>query len=238
MDQKTKALQTVRKLIRAHGFTIPMIRSGDPADGIDASGLPDVDVVFDVGVAYGTAWLYNRYPKAEMHLFDPLPPDDKLKAALAKRKVKYYQVALGETEGSLTFHHNVDAPSRSSLLERTKLTATNHAYEEIEVPVRTLDDIVAPQDQLSDATIGLKIDTEGYELQVLKGAVKTLKNCAFVTCEASVKERFVGSYKMEDLIIFMAEQGFTVNSVMTANRDVNGVCRYVDLSFVRKELAA
>ncbi len=54
----------------------------------------------------------------------------------------------------------------------------------------------------------MKIDTEGFELEVIKGATKTLKKTEFVIAEVSAKRRFQGSYRFSELIAALGKQGF------------------------------
>src|SRR3546814_19189986 len=78
--------------------------------------------------------------------------------------------------------------------------------EVVDVEVRTVDDIAAEH----LGSIGLKIDTEGFEPEVLKGSVETLKRCEFVLAEVSVKKRYENGYRFRDIVLFMRENGFEI----------------------------
>jgi hypothetical protein len=72
---------------------------------------------------------------------------------------------------------------------------------------------VAPLDELlgeidAKGPFGIKIDTEGFELEVLKGARAVLSETAFVFAEVNLTERFEGSYRPSELIGFLADHGF------------------------------
>lgn len=200
------------------------------AERFDISFLPDVDAVVDVGVAYGTGWLYDRYPEAQLVLVDPVPSPE-LDRYLGDRHHEFVQCALGATPSTAEMTVDLDQTGASSLLRRTTLTDPGHRTATKTVAVRTLDDVVAQYVE-PDARIGVKLDTEGYELEVLRGAVAALKRCAFVVCETSVLERFEGSYRFEDVVCFMREHGFGVSSVLAAEPDAEGRVRFVDLAFV------
>lgn len=195
--------------------------------------LPHVETIIDVGVGYGTNFLYKAFPEAYLLLVEPVESSaGYINDLLQKRPGKWIKAAAGKEAGQLTFLLNKSDIKKSSFFERTSLTKLNHDIEECVVDVTTLDDIVAAH--APQKPFGVKIDTEGYELEVLKGASETLKSAAFVITECSVKERFVGSYRFEELIGMMADYGFSVEYILSANSDQNGIVRMLDIAFVRK----
>jgi hypothetical protein len=52
------------------------------------------------------------------------------------------------------------------------------------VPIQKLDDLIVDKDSLG--WIGLKIDTEGYELEVLRSARLTVQKCKYILIECSL----------------------------------------------------
>ncbi len=201
---------------------------------VDLPSHLKADVVVDVGVAAGTPWLYKSFPDARLLLVEPLNVSPGLVALLKGRDYKLLECAAGAEETVVEINYNVEKPSRSSFLERTSLTATSHSYEKRNVPVRRLDSIMAAEGYGS-GTIGLKIDTEGYEIEVLKGADGILDRCSFVICEASIAKRFVGSYDFSELTAYMLAKGFHITSVIQFGRDAKGTIRFADILFEPKK---
>jgi hypothetical protein len=84
-------------------------------------------------------------------------------------------VALSNVSGEASFNHVTSNPAYSGLQKR----AYNNAHEAIEViTVRT-----EPLDTLLPSNIHItimKIDVEGGELHVLKGALATIKQCKLI----------------------------------------------------------
>jgi FkbM family methyltransferase len=192
--------------------------------------------VIDVGCGYGTDELYKAFPLAYLMLVDPLAEyEPYIESILRAREGRYEIVALGEQSGDLTLKVDLDRPVLSSALSRTPLTRRDgHRFEQRQVPVKTLDELVAEHNLLPP--FGVKIDTEGFELSVVKGAAKTLGKSAFVIIEASVQERFHGSYELLELLNTMASHGFKVSNILEAPTDGDGLVRFMDLLFTSESL--
>lgn len=200
------------------------------SEQFDVGFLPDVNTVIDVGVAYGTGWLYSRFPDANLVLIDPVP-NPELAQTLGDRRHTFVETALGAHPGTAVAHVDLDESGLSSLHQRSELTRTENRVRETEVRMTRLDDVVA-ETVPSDHRIGLKIDTEGYELEVLAGASATLQRCEFVVCEASVLARFDQNYRLDDLVMIMREAGFGVGAVLSAYRDAAGLIKFIDVAFL------
>ena len=124
-------------------------------------------VVLDVGGNVGqTACEYTSYfPQAQIYTFEPVPASfAKLQSAVANLpRVKAFQMAVGSSTG--TVFMNVGDDSQLNSIVKVK-----DSTSVIEVPLDSLDHIVS---SLSlDQIDLLKIDVEGFELEVLKGAVR------------------------------------------------------------------
>jgi hypothetical protein len=72
---------------------------------------------------------------------------------------------------------------------------------------------------------GLKIDTEGFELEVIEGAPKFLRKTQFVIAEVSISKRFVEGYSFSEFTEVMIRNGFFLWDLMTVRK------RFVDAVF-------
>ena len=161
----------------------------------------DPDVIFDVGVSRGTPWLYKAFPEKKFLLIDPLPEfEDKLHTT--PEHYECLNLGLGSTPGTLTL--DLRGP-RSSVHEWKK--NTNHtSHGTVDVQITTLDDLI--EKHAATQSIGLKIDTEGHEVEVIKGLDTYSSNIQFLVCECSVRQRFEDGYRFSDLISIAARKGF------------------------------
>jgi hypothetical protein len=115
--------------------------------------------------------------------------------------------------------------ARTSPLERTPLTSRiNAKYEARVVQMKTLDEVMEESDYSPPFLV--KIDTEGFELEVLSGGTNTLKSASGVIVECSIARRFIGGYEFADLIAFMDDHEFKLDRILSYNP------RFADLFFV------
>ena len=206
-------LAEIRRKARSEGMVIHPMKTR--AWYLKGYGF-DVDVLIDVGVDAGTPWFYATCPSAKLILVDPLEESEaRASESVGERDVVFHAVALGETKGKavLQVPETADGPScaMSSLLDRQDNLAKNFtALQQRTVPVETLDEIA----QAYTGRVGLKIDTEGYERNVLAGGRETLKRCDFVILEMSVTERFAGVAPPSELVGLLARAGLELRDVL------------------------
>lgn len=196
----------ILQVIRSHGFR----RLPDLYNSQYLKGLPlDVKTIIDVGVRKGTPALYEAFPECHFLLVDPQKGGESL---LESRPGSYefINVALGACPGTQTFK---EQGAMSTFLDRTSLTHTQ-TYEEYEVSISTLDQII--KNANPKARFGIKIDTEGYEIEVVKGLDDFAREVEFIICEASIRSRFVGGYRFGDLVRVLGDKGFQLYNFLNA----------------------
>lgn len=81
----------------------------------------------------------------------------------------------------------------------------------------------------------LKIDVQGYELEVLRGATHTLRTTKLAMIECSLVPVNRGAPLIHEVIGFMAGSGFRVLDIASQTRRADGVLWQADLVFVHED---
>lgn len=140
------------------------------------------EVVFDVGANVGMVTLAAAAEVGEVGQVYSFEPHPKVCSYLKSNvemnsfgQVKVFNLALGEKSGKL---HFTDMKQD----DRNRINSDGDG-EGVEVEVKTLDEVSAGVDEISL----LKVDVEGYEKFVFKGAAETLRKSRVVYYECYEK---------------------------------------------------
>ncbi|HPW65549.1 MAG TPA: FkbM family methyltransferase [Salinivirgaceae bacterium] len=110
-------------------------------------------------------------PDGKHYAFEPIPYlFNNLKTKYKNKKVEIFPYALSDNSGESTFQLVKNAPAYSGIKKR-RYDISNPDIEEIKVTLKTLDEIIPADEQIHL----IKIDVEGGEFGVLKGAKDLLK---------------------------------------------------------------
>lgn len=229
-----KEIREIRRTLKSHAMTTQPIKTRAP---FMASYGFAPDVIVDVGVARGTAWLYRAFPDTKLVLIDPQPDcEDMVRARYDGMAFDFHATALGAEAGSATLKIPMKKTgpgiAMASLLDRRDALAEKFPEtQDHVVPVQRLDEVMAQY----PGRVGLKIDTEGFEHQILLGAPDTLKRCDFVILELSLEARFEGVSPPSGPIKTLAEAGLELRDVLSMASDASDTAkpRHVDALFAR-----
>lgn len=201
-----------------------------------------INLIFDVGANTGHFGRELRDQAGYTGRIVSFEPLSKEHEALRREAAgdKFWEVAprmaIGAQQGTVTI--NVAANSWSSsilpMLSSHVTAAPRSGYVQQEtVPLEPLD-AVTPQYFREDSVALLKIDTQGYENEVLKGAGETVARIAGLQLELSLVPLYDGQKLMPEMLEAVAAQGFKLWAIAPAFLEPGtGRLLQVDATFFR-----
>jgi FkbM family methyltransferase len=206
---------------------------------LDVIKRTSFDFLIDVGSNYGQFSLLVNYlkPKCRISMIEPIKKCYLLQKKIFynKKNIKLFNFAAFSKN---VFKKNFFVTSKndsSSLLKPGEIQANKFDTKidkVIQVETKKLDDVVFNFNNLSN--IFLKIDVQGSELDVLKGAKKLLKKINFIFIECSLVPFYENQMLFDEIVVFLNKYGFKLLSLNNVTV-VSNECIQFDCLFIRKE---
>jgi len=200
-----------------------------------------VNTIFDIGANEGQFGVILRdfgY-RGKIISFEPLTQarEELLKISQKDSLWKVApQAAIGDENGEIEIHiaGNSESSSILEMLDSHIEAAPNSKYIGNEkVPLRKLDTL-APDFIEKDSVVFLKIDTQGYEEQVMNGAHDLMKNIVGLQLEISLVPLYEGHSLIDEMLQNLKEKGFELWGVSTVFSDPNTAqLLQIDATFFR-----
>jgi FkbM family methyltransferase len=199
---------SVNKLMAKIGYRIVRRK----IDLLDVLRLKRVDLVIDVGANEGQFGLSLRRGgyRGRIVSFEPIPEICARLIQICSRDANWsaFQLALADRDGTAELHV-AKGPQLSSLLTPTKW---NQARESDVVQARretvTIKRLDAIFHNLHSKRPFLKIDVQGAEEIVLRGAEKSLPNVVGVQLEIALYQFYESQLLLSDTLNLMSNRGF------------------------------
>jgi FkbM family methyltransferase len=146
--------------------------------------------------------------------------------------------AVGAGAGVASIHVAANGGASSSLLpmldlHRSAAPEANYVGEE-RVEVRTLDSVAQPHRESGDRVF-MKIDVQGFELQVLEGGPETLSGSSMVQVEMSLIPLYEGAPTYEDVLAVLGRKGLQLVGIEPGIADRSGMLLQMDGLFVAED---
>ncbi len=212
-------VRPVRALLRLLDFDLVRLSSVAPTAATIRSQWIDrlgVDLVVDVGANEGqfVGWMRDRGYTGRIVSFEPQRRVFEICRARWKGDPRWtgFHRALGEESGEMQMHVAGNSVSSSLLtmldshveaLPESAIVATEA------VTVSRLDETLGPEVLRNADRIYLKMDVQGFERNVLRGATGILDRIAFIELELSLVPLYSGQVLLPEMMNDVAALGFT-----------------------------
>jgi len=226
----------------------PIRKAAHRAAGFLGSGLYPVYPSIDGALAYLRDWGYSPqvaldigayhgdwmrqfraiFPGAKVLMVEGQPAKESIlrdACALHPGVVESVIALLGPRDGEMA--RFVEMETGSSVLEE----ASPYPRKYVERPLVRLDTLLEGFSSYAQPGF-IKLDVQGYELEVLRGAPQALRSVEFVLMEASLIAINQGCPNIAEVIAFMTERGFQLLDFCSQSRLPNGALWQTDLLFV------
>lgn len=195
----------------------------------------EIDCVLDVGANRGqfAQSLRTIGYGGDIHSFEPIPGDFATlsTAAAGDSKWQVHNFALGRTAGTSEFNL-VDGGSENTVF--SSFLTPDHVMipdkvTRIPVEVRTLDAVMKDTPELADPSrrLFLKLDTQGFDIEVCEGGKETMGRIRGLQSEISVKQIYAGQPDYLEALRYYHDLGFSLMDLAIVNRTAqNAVLEY------------
>jgi len=180
----------------------------------------------------------------KVYSFEPLSDAyEKLRArAGASEQWQAFHFALGEKNEQSTIQIAGNSYSSSLLQFSTDFKELRPDASPVgseTVTIRRLDDVVKEESLSFDGPVMLKLDVQGFELSVLRGALETLPLVSVLQCELALIPSYEGGATFVEVREFLRERGFVLAHLIDGHvNHETGELREVDGIFLNTRLAA
>jgi FkbM family methyltransferase len=199
----------------------------------------EIDIVLDVGAHEGefVGFLRDVDFAGQIRSFEPVRSSFEVltRACAADPKWRGYNVALGAEDGELEMNICSGSVFNSFLtpVKGSARFADNINVLRVEkVPVRRLESVI--DDILAErpaARLFLKMDTQGYDLQVVRGAGRRLEAIRALQTELAARSTYTGMPTLPEALSELVGLGFELTGMFPVARELDHL-RVIELDCV------
>lgn len=195
-----------------------------------------INAIVDVGANSGQFGIDMRRGGYRQNIFsfEPVTETFQTLAKTVRRDLSWNAInlALGSSKGFSKINISKNSGLSSSILSMNSLHLENFPESEFVstelVQVSTVDDQIRILG-IRPETSMLKMDVQGYEYEVLKGAINNLEKFKFCYLELSISPLYNGEATLLSVLNFLSSHGQVVLSIYRGVSGKNGHLLQVDV---------
>lgn len=247
--------ESLQSILKLFGYKIAPLETASPFDEIYSKLFDNRRngsiIIFDVGSHRGESIERFRkiFPGSIVHAFEP----EKVNFSILEKKYREDQniilnnCGVGNLNGSLTYHsfektdvggfHQIDINDPWTKIRSLQHGTTPQSFEtsSYDVPVIKLDNYV---NKYGPKHIHLlKIDTQGFEDEVLKGCSDTLKDniIDFIELEIIIKGPYKKTLHFKDIENILSPLGYSLYGIKNGSSYYHSPILQFDILFAKAD---
>ena len=244
LSENSTVVKAIQSFLKKRGLKIGRFPEPDRLRRKKILNYFEIQALIDVGANVGS---YGREMReigfsGQIFSFEPTSEAYHFLEKKCKKdpKWKCEKIGLGNKSEELEINISINSKS-SSILEILPLSTENapdsRFHQKEKIQIKTLNELL-PRILPETNKIMLKVDTQGFERQVLEGASEVMDRIKVVQLELSFEPLYKGEPTFETMISLMKESGFELFSLETDlsfTNPKNGKMLQVDCIFGKKE---
>jgi FkbM family methyltransferase len=191
----------------------------------------DIKYVYDIGANVGEWSSFYKKTSLKNSFFYLFEANESHREILEKKNFNFFIETLSDKIKIVDFYNNNNSTGDSYFKEST---GEHDNLSTQKIKTTTLNELVINNNlPLPDL---IKIDTQGAEIDILKGATKILENCKLLYLECPIFENFnKNNLNILDYIKHLKELGFIPQDINQIHH-YGGFLVQLDVLFIKKEL--
>ncbi|MCL0040931.1 FkbM family methyltransferase [Thermodesulfovibrionales bacterium] len=233
--------QTVKKIFNSIGLDIIRLSKSPAHSLLGLRNLP-IKTIIDVGANTGqfARTISKVFPKADIYCFEPLSnPFKELNkwAESQNGRVKVFNMALGDSEGTAEMLSHLEHSPSSSLLGTTEICERLYPFtkKQTSIPVQltTLDNWVKRLPHSLTPEILIKLDVQGYEDRVIRGGQEIFKIAKACILEVNLDNLYEKQPTFKDIALLLNKYGYSYAGNLDQAYADDGHVIFIDAVFLK-----
>lgn len=162
----------------------------------------------------------------------------------AQPNLKNHLATVASNNDQIIFESTLVGAAENDVKEFTVMKTGSSVFEQthegkadrnkVQLTTKTLDGIV--KEHKLEGEFFLKMDVQGYEIEVMKGAPQVLENTPVILLEASLLNYNLGAPLVDEIIGFLKSKGYLLFDICEFHRkSEDGTLNQVDLIFCKED---